>query len=197
VGANIWFENGECLEGVTLDGGASYDSSVNMLQEEHKSPVLRIVFNDSREETIQEVDSSSSPLTSTITTTAFHSDPTSDSSSQTDKSGDGLLSFASSRWDSLPPVTKDFHTIKSALLTEMNLQTVLKRYENIVPVAAMERSHIAEVKEVMRQQYKGSYGSQQPNMARSRTVLGFGSQESESGPVDQEIEKHQALQVYT
>jgi hypothetical protein len=178
VSANIWFENGECLEGVSLEGDASYASSIGGLEQQHKSRVSRVIFNDSAEEESEATATADTSFTTDTTTTR------------------GLLEFASSRWDSLPSVSamcQDTNT--SSLLTEIKLETVLQRYTNLIPLSSMERSSLAEVKESMRQNYKGKSSSEQRS-SRPAAMLGFGrSVEGTAPAVDQDIVKHQALQV--
>ena len=205
VSADIWFENGECLEGVILEGGASYKSSIDVLEQQHKSLVCRVDFNDSKDDTEQEGgdEGDATPFASTMSSdtlglhassteymTAFHSSPEEEVK---------LGAYASSSWDRFPPVntTSGGQQKTNPLLKEVSSASVFQRYANLMPSMAMDRSHMAEVKESMRQNNR-SGGRQYA--ARAGPVLGFGSRmDSPSSPapaaVDQEIEKHQAIQV--
>lgn len=187
VSANIKFENGECLEGLMLEGGESYSSSMKELEEQHKSRVCSVVFNDSQNEEDEgsgEGEDTFTPFSST------YSPEEEEEEDRNTGGGRGLRAYASSPWDSVPTVNNQQTT--NPLLKEMNLATVLQRYENLMPIMAMERASIAEVKESMRHNSSSRGGHlNYPSTAASRP-----SSESIMSPAaDQEIEKHQAIQV--
>ena len=215
VTANIWLDNGECLEQFPLPGNVSYSSSIESIELQHKSRVIRIEFNDSSsdedgderdvkdEKSIFSIADSllnfASPLPSANINdqgelNAFQSMK---EWTKEDKKGSmedrGLEAFASSLWDTVDSVTShNQETPKNSLLREITSETVLKRYENFIPVVSVDRSRVEEVREGMRRNNRGS------TQSTSSLQLPFSrkpSAESTFQESDFAIEKHQALQV--
>jgi len=210
VTANIWLENGECIEHISFPGTASYAESVASIEAEHKSKVIRVEFNDSIVSLSDESDTSegkdlnivnrlSSMLGNIIGNSSQdvprHSDVSiaatfGDSEVDIEEGGSaGLCGYAASNWDDLHSVN-DEQSKKNSLLREINTELVLKRYENIIPTVMFERSQVDEVRNTLRVRNQGRTQLPTPSISRSRSIDNATAQNSEYA-----IEKHQALQT--
>lgn len=175
VRASIVFDNGEQLEDITLDGDTSYSRAISGLELQHGSSISSITFIDSEESNEHMHVKEGADYT-----------PTQDTLATNSVGGVGMKAYASSHWDPLPSLpTSVCQDPSKALLSELNTASVLRKYDNLMPLSSMEREKVKEVQVAMRERNKNRNNSYVFGVRREQSTL----------EAEKEFAKHEALQV--